>query len=117
MIKWFKTLFKIVREWGAISSSFAKSILDNTNDIQVLNGNIEDNETQLYKALRTIEQAVQFIKDKTEVHVDTAVKPGSHSTVIIMGSYNGRDLVELYNICPEDLRGSYLYFKRSEKTR
>lgn len=73
IIEWIKTLFQIVREYKQLKYD-------------------------LEAARKRAEFAVQIIQERTDLHVDMAFTKQSHTNVILVGRYRGRDYVEVHTI-------------------
>ena len=80
IFKWFKTLFRIVREYD--------------KDLNALEGM---NEYTRFRA----DQAEKVIRDRTELHVDVRQRSASHA--ILIGEYRGRDFIQAFNIPSDSL--------------
>ena len=108
MISWFKTLFKIVREYEAIVESFQRintvqgdvniTLCNRHNNAENRILNIEDAVIIANNAHKTADEAVKFIKDRTEVAAEVNIDSNRPNTVIFIGRYKGRDYVEVFNV-------------------
>lgn len=78
-MKWLKTLLRIVREYD-----------QNFNDV------VQFTQAQAQE----VEAAKRYIKRATKVHFDVGFD--MRSTVIVCGTYRGRDHVQVFNINPGD---------------
>lgn len=82
MIKdWFKTLFRIVRNY------------DKNNAIV---------NTQLYSTARQIDAVEQIMRDRTEIHTDLAYRNRQSHTIIVCGQYKNNDFIEIFNLREAD---------------
>ena len=92
MIKWFKKLRRIVASYDEDILSIKRT----TND-----------------AVARSQEAVQVIKDRTDIHADIHYK--SNSQVIVCGRYRNKDYVQVYNIRHDDLAGLIDKLRHMEK--
>jgi hypothetical protein len=89
MIKWFKKLFKIVREYDA----------DNERMNTVINDGLYDLNNRMVWTEREVKEAVATIIDRTELSVDVSPSYGGDPhQVIMVGRYKNRDFVQAYSI-------------------
>lgn len=82
MIKWFKELFRVVREF--------KDLQDKVDELQI----------RLKNQRTLLNEAYDMIKDRTEVSVDVGVK--GPSRIILSGRYKNNDFVEVFDIPDKD---------------
>lgn len=101
MITWFKTFLKIVREYDGmvkmqneISSHNKKIFLLHDSKIAKVFNAVEIAE----RAVARSYEAVNFIKDRTEVNADINVRGRCPNTLIVIGRYKGRDHVEIFDV-------------------
>jgi len=88
MIKWFKKLFRIVKNYDTDRCEAAKTE--------------SAHRTRLHKQVR---EAKKYIRDRTDVSADVHFKDGARNTIIVTGRYRGRDYVEVFTIAEPDLHG------------
>jgi len=82
MIKWFKTLRRIVRQYDG--------------DIENLYDNMTESEM-------TIRHAVNLIKERTTISGDIAINTKYENTIVVTGRYNETDYVRVFSIHAKDM--------------
>lgn len=106
MFKWFATLMDIIENYDSLRAE----VYSNQKCCNWLNEKINESEKTVDRQIDSIQyqvtQAVQTIKDRTELHVD--VNPttrGDPHQIILIGNYRGRDYIQTFSVAPEDFRG------------
>ncbi|KKN66524.1 hypothetical protein LCGC14_0470580 [marine sediment metagenome] len=78
-MKWFKKLLKIVHDYD------------------------KDRLTDRSFLFQKIEDAEQFIRDRTTVDVDVGISPQNHSSqIIVVGRYRNNDYIQTYQMPDHD---------------
>jgi hypothetical protein len=105
MIKWFATLLDIVKNYDSLRAE----VYSNQKCCNWLNDKIDETEKAVDRHIDSIQyqvtEAVQTIKDRTELHVD--VNPstrGDPHQIIMIGNYRGRDYIQTFSVHPEEFR-------------
>lgn len=94
MIKWIKTLLRVVKEFDEVVDYLDKRLIE----AEVVASNAE-----------------QVIRDRTNLHVDMAVHSSQPSTVIVAGLYNNRQYVRTFNIHHTDFSHLVNYLKEMQR--
>ena len=91
MITWFKKLLQIVREYDEDKHNVEDKIISCNNQIY-------QHECVLGEHRRTINEAQQLIKDRTEVHADIHHYRPNDSKIIVIGQYKGQDYIQIFPV-------------------
>jgi len=101
MITWFKTLFKIVRKYDSmiehlknVNSLQSKINIDHSNRLNEVHDAVHIAE----RARQDATQAVNYIKERTEVSADINMRRNCPNTIIVVGRYKNRDYVEVFDV-------------------
>ncbi len=97
MIQWIKNLFHVVRNYHEIKT-----------EIYLLRERVKRSEKQ-------VAEAVQVIRDRTDVSVGVSATQRSHSYVFMAGRYKNRDYVELFAVDPQDFKELVNILRRMQK--
>ena len=95
MIKFIKTLFNIVKYHES-----DKDIL--TGHIHNLYKISSDAKDRSELAIKTATEAVNIIKERTEINASISVSGYDGNKIFVMGRYNNVDYVEVYSIRDKD---------------
>lgn len=105
MIDWFKALFRLVRDYRALSRRY-------TTDLQGLYEQLTPVEAAAAQALSDAEVALKsaqaahkLIYDRTTVHMDISPTKHDPNVVILVGSYQGKDFVQVYSFRADEFSG------------
>ena len=90
---WFRRLFHIVKMYRS--------------DLTLLAIGMDEQRGEL-------DRAVHFIKKATKVHADIAPHPKSHSTIVVCGTYKGRDHVQVFTV-NENIDGMIEQLRKMQK--
>jgi hypothetical protein len=91
MIKWFKTLFRIVRDYDK-----KISLIDDSLRIHL--DAIEDAQDDAELAVNVANAAEQVIRERTEIHADIHYHAEAPHQVVVIGKYKGGDYVQAFGV-------------------
>lgn len=91
---WFKKLIYIVNNYD--------------NDLSILSNRI-------HTCSLEIQEGVQLIKDRTNIHADIHLQYNHPSEIIVIGRYRNRDYIQTYSVDNDDIEGLIDQLKRMEK--
>ena len=94
MIKWFKTLSRIVRSY------------DSDQDII---------DQKVGRALKEVLQAQKFIKHATTINADVSLSHRDDSQIIVIGRYRSRDYIQTYTVSGDNFKGLIEQLKEMQK--
>ena len=108
MIKWFKTLFRIVRNYDALdkaqknASKYNQSYrTDAAAKFETIERRLDDLKgavSTAESAWRSAKAAEKFIRARTEVHASVNMRERRPNSIIVVGRYKNRDYVEVFDV-------------------
>jgi len=108
MIKWFKTLFRIVRDYDAVQNDTNNAFV---KAFRQIDGAITDSSMAVDRAIA----AEQVIRERTDVSVDAHYRSPAPSTVIVAGRYRNQDYVQVYGFDHDDFEYLVRHLKDMER--
>lgn len=104
MFKWFKTLFRIVRDYDKL----AEQVKMNTDQNRIT-------KTRTEHAVNLADESRRLIKERTTVHADVHRRHNTPNQIITIGHYRGQDYVQCFSVVDRDFTELMYRLKDMEK--
>jgi hypothetical protein len=110
MIKFFKTLYRVVKSYDADMEAISVVLEKHSKELVRLDkeqtANIHMRDAQARWLEKKIQEATAYVRERTEVHADVSAsnKWRGSNTIIVAGRYKDNDYVEVFSIATDNFR-------------
>lgn len=105
MINWFKTLFRLVRDYRALARRYTTDLQGLYEQLTPVEATATQALADAATALKTAQAAHKLIYDRTTVHFDISPTRHDPNVVIVVGRYQDKDFVQVYSFSIDEFRG------------